>query len=259
MHPLDDAWLKIERANEHLDTLAASIQQFFESNPYSISRNEITLIGEKHLQYFIKPNLTLPKEFSLIVGDVLSNLRSSLDYVVWQLSWPRISRLIARGQKWEKPQFPICDRRSQYCGGGTKAMIQHVPRGKRHIIEQLQPYHRGKWPELELLSFLRDASNADKHRLRTPIFSETSPDVSSFASTTSMRMRFDEHSRGISFIIPERVRNKLPKYFKPQFRIEIVFDLHELGTNSTKALPLGILSRIHEFIRDEIIPRFMTY
>ena len=89
---------------------------------------------------------------SVLVGEVLSNLRSSLDYVVWQLA--------------EAPsranQFPLCDNPGWF-ESKRGAYLATVPPPLCDKIERYQPY-----PDREgnrALGLVAALNNADKHRL----------------------------------------------------------------------------------------------
>src|SRR5918996_2456079 len=193
MKPLDGSRLKIDRAKEHLDALYSDIRRFIESKPYTIIKHKSNGLP----QVSVEQKQLVPAKWGLIVEDIVFNLRASLDYIIWQLSLPTINKKRMQGQRPRNmPQFPICDRRSDYIrkGGTPRRQIDLVPKGKRHIIEQLQPYHRRKWPELEILSILRDISNADKHRVITPVFAQVVFRLGSNATPWTVRFHNDRYS-----------------------------------------------------------------
>src|SRR5262245_56483659 len=83
MQPLDGAMLKIVRAQKHLDCLRNEIRGYLETDPYKfplqISTRTITA-GLAHSSF--EP----PLELGCIFGDCINNLRSSLDYIAWELA-----------------------------------------------------------------------------------------------------------------------------------------------------------------------------
>lgn len=80
---LDDAWARLDRAGEHIDALKAEIRRFGDSRPYSVTGDPDLKSGEYVLR--IKPKEP-PRRIGVLIGDVLSNLRPALDYLVGALA-----------------------------------------------------------------------------------------------------------------------------------------------------------------------------
>lgn len=110
---------------------------------------------------------TLPptEDWSLLIGDVLHNLRASLDHAVYALA-------VARNRSDPPPfaedlAFPIADTSTKF----TDALARHrlgdlaLDPGIRAAIEGLQPYSRTDPAHIPLLTILRELENRDKHRL----------------------------------------------------------------------------------------------
>lgn len=137
----------MDRAGEHLADLKDRIGRYAKTQ-----KDNITVQmhgGAPHLVIAVEPP---PRMFSVLVGEVIQNLRTGLDYLVYALAW------LDSGAYQPKTQFPIestCDgfkgRRSTYLKGVSD---EHVA-----AIERLQPFNGGDW-----LGALADASNKDKHR-----------------------------------------------------------------------------------------------
>ncbi|MYB16960.1 MAG: hypothetical protein F4X41_08020 [Chloroflexi bacterium] len=96
-----------------------------------------------------------PPEFSVKVGEIVHNLRSSLDHIVWEL-------VLANGRK---PTFanryPITGNAKRFDEIESRA-LQGVASGAKRVIREFQPW----WPTesgFELWSLNR-LSNVDKHR-----------------------------------------------------------------------------------------------
>lgn len=145
-HPLADAYLRIDRAREHLEELKRHIAGYIEANEAS------SLIKvEGHTVSAIWPPQP-PPMFGVRAGEIVYNLRAALDYLVYRLASLDAGKII------ETTQFPIEDtpegfkrRRSRFLRGVNKA---HVA-----AIEEFQPYKGVDW-----IWILRDLSNVDKHR-----------------------------------------------------------------------------------------------
>jgi len=159
-HPLETIWHKIERANEHILDLEHRITIFVNAGPGQIMTN----YEPKATQEFIDAHerREIPNEFSLLAGEVVYHLRSSLDHLAWELVKAN------GGTPSKKTAFPI------YCTD-IRANEKELPRyeGKiqgmsisaKAIIERLQPYHgRDTDPCSDPLWILHDLNNADKHQ-----------------------------------------------------------------------------------------------
>jgi hypothetical protein len=150
---LDDAWAKVDRAGEHIEALKAEIRRFSNGRPYRVTGDPDLNSGEYVLR--IKPEEP-PKRISVLIGDVLGNLRPSLDYLVGALA-------VFNGEKIQQShQFPICDTPALFKGELDKGRLAGIAPDHVALIEKLQPYKRRKgkvWIRL-----LREYSNPDKHR-----------------------------------------------------------------------------------------------
>lgn len=98
MASLNSVELKIFRATQHIKSLESELQGYFQSNPGKMMRQPHTCENEGVFRFV--PSGPIPARFGLIVGDVLQNLRSSLDYLVWELV------LAANNQPSEKKYVP---------------------------------------------------------------------------------------------------------------------------------------------------------
>ena len=254
MKPLDGPRLKISRAKEHLDFLHNDIRRFIENEPYIIVKYKSNGLP----QISIEQNRLVPANWGLIVGDIVFSLRASLDYIVWQLSLPTMNKRRSQGKSITLPQFPICDRRTEYIGvrGNSIRFIRYVPKGHRHIIEQLQPYHRTKWPELALLSILRDTNNADKHRVITPVFAELVFRLG--IDSRPFSVRFNSDSYAVAYATSSRIELNIADNLYPDSPLLVVFGFEENRSGSVKTVSLSSLYHIYDFISDEVIPFFAS-
>ena len=84
---------------------------------------------------------------------IMENLRSALDYIVFELS-AKNNPALTRNQT----QFVITDSEEAF-DKQSKRMLQYLNEEQRAFVESLQPY-RGN----HLIAILRDATNSSKHR-----------------------------------------------------------------------------------------------
>jgi len=152
----DDVLEKIKRAYEHLVEFQSTLDAFRQSKPYEVTgkRDPKT----RQFIYSIVKADPIPVRLSVISGDVLQNLRSSLDYLACSLV-----RSHSPSAPIDKCGFPIFDE---------------VPTTKEHertfarkvkgmedkaidLIKNIKPYKGGD----DVLWRLHALNNRDKHRL----------------------------------------------------------------------------------------------
>ena len=154
---------KVERAFEHPKTLQRELPAGYKkSGPYAVRFTPVDpQTGWSEM--VLVPNPRKPR-FGVIVGDIVHNLRSALDYLVTVLADS------SSADPTKKRQFPIFLKQTEYRGSVatlTKARPEGVLDGIKHglgLIEQLQPYHTQPNPRSDPLFLVHRFSNADKHR-----------------------------------------------------------------------------------------------
>jgi hypothetical protein len=147
---LDQARLKVKRANEHILDLDARLQQFSETDSYVIHIDFDTDAGCDVMR--LETVSTVPDDLMLIAGDALNNLRTSLDYVM-------------QGICPSAREFPIYSKRKYFedaIKGTLKKAAEAYPAIIDFILNSVQPYKGG---DAELLVDLNLLNNIDKHRL----------------------------------------------------------------------------------------------
>ncbi len=160
--PLDNssALLKIGRAKELLDGLDNEVRAWHHTIPYSFS----THINPERTRASIvvranhEPDII---RWSLIVADIIHNLRCALDHSFWAVLLNEFNRILPAGS--EKLTFPLWDaapnsnQRKTFAPIGVKLF---------NAIESVQPYHHpfSAYP-IHPLAILRDIDNANKHKL----------------------------------------------------------------------------------------------
>jgi hypothetical protein len=250
MHPLDGSKLKIERAGEHLERLDELVRSYLRNNPklISVEFNPQNLFNI----YRYKPLEELPIAISLLAGDAINNLRSSLEHLAWQLALTNVVNPS------DKTGFPILRRPNVHV---FNQMTADIPSEARKIIEGTQPYHRGKGAEDDPLWRLHALWTIEKHRHITIItrhaylgfthwLSDERPD-NGFSEQSTLS-KLDNGDILLKTPIPDR--NK--EYFEPRFQLDIV--LGDVGPGKGDSLPDSLWA-IYYLIRDRIIPRFAHF
>lgn len=167
MHPLDGIIAKIERADEHIKNLNTEIGDFIRDNYEIVSKVDddpresvISVIGPDP-----------PLRFAVITGEIVHQLRSSLDHLVCQLFTANKKKPAGR-----KLQFPICDTHSRYKEACRRGQIKGISGKAAYLIKECQPYHyveRGESIEGNKFRILREMDDADKHRLMMIVIANT--------------------------------------------------------------------------------------
>ena len=103
---------------------------------------------------------------NVFAGQVVENLRSALDYMVFELS-----ELNDPNLKPTTPEFVIAKSESDFRRRAEKR-LKHLTEEQRGFVEQLQPY-RGNW----LLGVLAKMAGAGKHRRLLTIRDTTGFDI----------------------------------------------------------------------------------
>jgi len=155
---------KVERAFEHLRVLEAEMPVYIEQNsPYAIRLSEIDQDGWCTLT--MVPDEPVKPRFGIVLGDVMHNLRSALDYIVTALCDRSGVPVTTRHE------FPIFANANLYRKkvGTASAAAATGPLGGVTVglglVDQCQPYHRNNDARLDPLWHVYRFNNADKHRL----------------------------------------------------------------------------------------------
>lgn len=162
--PLWSAEAKFRNGSEHLVPLRSEVVGWLEDEAGTVSSEKNADATEHSLVMTLR---TIPPliHWSLMVGDVLHNLRASLDHAVYALA-------VARHGSSPPPYagelaFPIADTDDKF----DEAIARHRlgdlgdDDAIRTAIQGLQPYRRTEPPDLSLLTILRELENRDKDKL----------------------------------------------------------------------------------------------
>jgi hypothetical protein len=165
---LDGPIAKLDRAKAHFQALNKSIGAFKRSKTHDFVISQFNPnTGEKVVNLKILKEPKNP-EWGLVLGDMVHNLRSALDHLVWQL-------VILNGKKPRRQnQFPIIGTKNEYwevpenrSESVRDRMLAGVAEDHRAFIDVVQPFIAEGAPEdsRTALALLSGISNADKHRV----------------------------------------------------------------------------------------------
>jgi hypothetical protein len=170
----ESAWLKWAQAAHHMKTLKTE----FDADPVVQGKTDPLVATRTEYQprrhgfvIYAKEVLPVPKHWSLILGDIAHNLRSTLDHLAWAL----VSRGKTPPDKLKTKQvrnvaFPINRKRLEFKG----ALPQKLPGVRRSdiaLVRTVQPYHRSarnQWRQGLVL--LQNLNNDDKHKAINPVW-----------------------------------------------------------------------------------------
>lgn len=158
---LTNARRKVARAKQDLDTLRNEVAAYLQEKPWRFVEES------NHNSYAIRGSIDREPdpEWDIDIGVIGSHARSALDYLVRQL-------VIASGNDPTRgrTQFPIFLNRDEYVNNRGRRpshrdlMLKGVDERFRRIIDQLQPYQRGRRVDNDPLVILEAVTNTDKHR-----------------------------------------------------------------------------------------------
>lgn len=239
---------KIDRAGDHLKSLQIEVNRVIEYlrvNAIVVDRDPES---DEWVWRFVAQSSDV-SGVSVLAGDLVHNLRSILDYIVWELADEKKQRPL--------PEFPIYSQPGQGADGFHQTGILKIwtlPMEAKVIIESLQPYQGGNEP----LSVLQRLDNIDKHRrvISVPyaILSTTFlPDARSVnltggvSFTPAGRFKYGDvlfrcaGSNPVSQV--ERV------HIQPAYQVAIEEEAVS-GEIMAKLTPL------YDFVKDNVIPQF---
>lgn len=144
--------LKLDRAEKHLDDLVLAIKRFYETDPYDGVIQDNPETGQR--EFTVTKADPLPDCLAVISGDVLHNLRSALDHLVWQL-------VLANGGKPNSnTAFPVWHSESKF-KSSRPGYAKGVSQAALDILYGLKPYKGGN----DALWRIHQLDIVDKHRL----------------------------------------------------------------------------------------------
>ena len=252
MHPLEGPLTKLRWAGMHLaaiDDLSAHYQSRY---PYSmdIALNAEQTFYECRLVAEVPPFLDYGRE----IGEFAYQLRSALDQIIFALSaFP--SNLTAKqlDSAERASGFPISlVVNGTYLDGRLKYVPASIKEDVRKAVDSVQPYKDAKRAEHHPLAVLDEINVRDKHR-------------SLDRTKTWIRINRDNLTKGVEIssgsINHGDVLARVRAHLKPADEVQQRLTVDELIPVSRPAGGVGIttLHRIHECVRDEVLPAFERF
>lgn len=158
---LSSSHAKVKRAADHLETLNRELRaNIHESHPYSIVPDFNKENGWLSLKFKPEP---ADLGFSVVLGELIHDLRSALDHIVSALVAANGATLTIRHQ------FPIYTDETTFdnrvgTAASPKRDLEGITFGFDEI-RRIQPFVLKPNPSAAALALLQRLSNSDKHRL----------------------------------------------------------------------------------------------
>jgi len=145
---------KIDRAKQLKEELQKALKFFFDSQPYKIGTKSDP--QSKRLIYYITKADKVPEEIALITGDIIQNLRSSLDHLAYKL----FTAGPGNGTNGRHIYFPIAEDFDQYEKDKSRK-TEGLTHQAKDLIDAIKPYKDGN----DILWKIHRLNIIDKHRL----------------------------------------------------------------------------------------------
>lgn len=247
---------KVNQAKDHMAQLQNEIKVYFNSHPYSVGAKKDP--QTKRLIYYVTGAKELPEKISLISGDIIQNLRSSLDHLVYKLF------IVGTNGKTNGRHiyFPI-DKDVETYEKEKSRKTEGISDEAKSLIDSVKPYKGGN----DTLWQINELNNLDKHRLLVTVGSSFgSLDVGAHMHAM-MKKSFPDHDfpsiplfiKPADILFPLKVGDELfsdspeaKEIPDMQFRFEIV--LNEPGIVEGEPVAEVLRSMIDEV--DKLVPLF---
>lgn len=162
MADLSGVTAKLNRAEEHLATLDASLKAWRGSDPYTLTdakhpdKTEIRF----YAHFKVVPDVL---RWGLLAGDCVHNLRCALDHVIWEASTIQDTSV----------EFPIFEDPAKFLStkrGGGLHKIRGIKRAEaRDVICRYQPWRNANGADQDSLWLIHEFDRMDKHQVITPV------------------------------------------------------------------------------------------
>ncbi len=148
--------LKFDWASQHLDGFWKDVTEYLKTNPYRFVGDPESAF-ERDGSLWTMGSFVAKEDragtFSLQFGDIVMNLRSCLDYLVWELV------IAADGKPSNSNAFPICDTINSFGSELQRGRLSGVDPAVVSHVEGLQPYHSGEKRNQTFLWALHEMCN----------------------------------------------------------------------------------------------------
>ena len=163
---LEDAMARIEQAENNFVSLAEEMHRFLYDHIKGMIGRFDQETGGFNLYVRHPKDRNVKGSPRVLVSQIAENLRTALDYMIFQLSASNDPDLNER-----LPQFVIAKTEPEF-KRQARRQLRYLTDEQRTFVERLQPYHGN-----EMLALLGEMANAGKHRSLLSIQDMTSLDI----------------------------------------------------------------------------------
>lgn len=154
MVTLEGVNAKIQRAQDEIERLSKDVAASCEAQRVLFSEELRPDVGDK-IWVFRGETPIVPIEYSVRLGEIIYNLRSALDQLIWQLVHANYKT------PGRHNEFPILEDESRF-NNAVKSKLKGVSQESSDKIREMQPFCKNdEWSALKTLHAL---CNIDKHR-----------------------------------------------------------------------------------------------
>jgi hypothetical protein len=245
MTGLADPNLKLRRARVHLDALELQCRAFVESKPYRIAAYD----DLKTEEYVVEIEFTTPDIWPIgaVAGDLICNLRSSLDHLIYGLV--RLGTVVPTSQT----GFPIIGTHDgQRTEDRFRNAIRGIPDLATEIVRSLQPYNSGHSYRETFLWRLHELWNMDKHR-HIPLDG---------GACDIQFPRVPHHLPAPKpGIVNDRLVVRFPMISKPFVNVDAVTGVFMRFGSEKSGVVMTIedLAALYDYLAEKVIPRFVHF
>ena len=156
--PFQDSYARIDSAQEAYNSLQSEVDKFMTG----VVRKMLRGYDRKRGSYVVQlppaidalgEGYTVSGRPCVIFAQIVENLSSALDYIVFELSESRNPTPNKRGIS-----FVIASKKELF-DQQTKKRLKYLDERERDFVERLQPYHGN-----DVIRLLRDLTSGSKHR-----------------------------------------------------------------------------------------------
>jgi hypothetical protein len=134
MKTLSGPFLKVGRAETHINDIALKIDAFVRSDPYQIVQEPDPAAGNE----VVRARLTkpIPELIDIIIGEVIYNLHSALDLMTCELA-------VLNGRGVSGVYFPFGKSTDDFISQGVQEKIKNLSNTAQAMLNSFRPYSGG--------------------------------------------------------------------------------------------------------------------
>jgi hypothetical protein len=245
---------KLIRVASHLETLDSDIAKFSDQDrgSYRLLTERDPQSGERVVRFFCEG---LPPQWSVAIGDIIQNLRNSLDALIFAIA-TNCAHATLSEEDARNIAFPICGR-STLNDARTEQLMPHVPAPVRDFVKSVQPHLHGSDFKTNVLWIVNRLAVVDKHR-GIHLAAVQSRGIHLFAPEGTTAFEGWDRFTGGRGSIPLEHNEVIARYTldgtEENAKIELPLKIVFKDADSVADFPLlGTLSLVGQFVTDEIV------